>query len=138
MTQNIYAPSGRETQEFIDAAVDCIGWTTVISNGDGSDILGYMDGHDDWDNVRAIVEAENRDELEGFLSVHYGDLMQLSPDMSQHGHDYVLTAGGHGAGFWDMGYPADIERPVSASARAGTSSHLSWLDGAGTLHYSQG
>ena len=129
---------GADIEEFVQAAVDCIGWTTVIDNGDGSDILGYLDGHDDWDTVREVVERENREELEEFVSAHYSDLAQLSPDMSQHGHDYVLTACGHGTGFWDRGYPADIERPVTDAARTGTSDHTAWIDGAGRLHYTQG
>ena len=133
-----------ELSAFVDAAVTCIGWTTPIVTESGDyymehgEPVEHADGSEQWDTLRAVVEAENREELEAFATEHYDALMELSGDMSQHGHDYVLTAGRHGAGYWDRGYPTDVERPITEAAHAGTGSHLVMADASGRLHYSQG
>ena len=37
-----------------------------------------------------------------------GDLLDKAGDDSQNGHDFWLTRCGHGAGFWDRGYPEEV------------------------------
>ncbi len=38
--------------------------------------------------------------------------------MSQHGHDFWLTRCGHGAGFWDRGYPGKTGDRLSTLAQS--------------------
>lgn len=139
-----YNPSGIEVEEFINAAVTAIGWTTYVLTEDGGDLLEdgepieFADMSDQWDVLSTVVETANREELEAFITEHYNELLKLSPDMGQHGYDYVVTAGGHGAGFWDRGYPREIEAPITEACRAGTGEHMIWADNTGTLHYEQG
>lgn len=128
-------------EDFVNAAVQTIGWTThVMTESDEYHLedgvpIEFADESYQWEDLSNEVEADNREELVAFFEEHYADLLSLSADFGQHGHDYVLTAGGHGAGFWDRGYPKDIEAPITADARCGTSDHYVWVDSAGTLHY---
>lgn len=133
-----------QIEDFIQSAVICIGWTARVETESGDyfteegEIIEHADESAQWDELQGIVERENREELESFVTEHYESLLSLSPDFSQHGHDYVLTAGRHGAGFWDRGYPAEIEGPITRAAHAGTGSHTVWADESGRLHYQQG
>lgn len=133
-----------QIEDFIQSAVICIGWTARVETESGDYFMEngapveFADWSEQWDELQEIVERENREELEAFVTEHYESLLSLSSDFSQHGHDYVLTAGRHGAGFWDRGYPADIEGPITKAAHAGTESHTVWADEAGRLHYQQG
>lgn len=47
-------------------------------------------------------------------------LQMAGSDASQTGHDFILTANGHGVGFWDRGYDqnADENRPGRTVGRA--------------------
>ncbi len=46
------------------------------------------------------------------------ELLAKAGDDSQNGHDFWLTRNGHGAGFWDRGYPKEIGDVLSDKARA--------------------
>lgn len=133
-----------QLDDFVHAAVACIGWTTTVSTESGDyhmehgGPVEYADWSDQWDDLSEAVERVNREELEAFATEHYTALLALSDDFSQHGHDYVLTAGRHGAGYWDRGYPSDMERPITEAAHCGTESHSVWADASGRLHYGQG
>jgi len=52
-----------------------------------------------------------------FLAMHMAELETGHDDWGQHGHDLWLTRQGHGTGFWDRGYPADISRRITEAAR---------------------
>jgi hypothetical protein len=45
----------------------------------------------------------------------YADL--IWPDLSRAGHDFWLTRNGHGAGFWDGDWPADVGRIMTAGSK---------------------
>ena len=136
--------SDHQIEDFIQSAVICIGWTARVETESGDYFtengapVEFADDSEQWDELQDIVERENREELEAFVAEHYESLLTLSSDFSQHGHDYVLTAGRHGAGYWDRGYPTEIEGPITKAAHAGTESHTVWADEAGRLHYTQG
>ena len=99
MHDSTYAPSGSEILVARDTALDCLAWTTAIETESGDDAAGYLDSVDnDWhDSARAAMERIISD----FISENSVDLHGLS--YSDIGHNFVLSANRHGAGFWDMG-----------------------------------
>lgn len=45
------------------------------------------------------------------------DLLEQAGDFEQNGRDFWYTRNGHGVGFWDRGYDANIGAALSAAAR---------------------
>lgn len=104
-----YAFSAAEIDAATDAALECLAWSTPVLAEAGDDDAGYLDAHDAEfsDDARATL----RSMIDGFMSDDRAsrlfDLLTalgvpFSPE--QIGHDFVLTANGHGAGFWDRDY----------------------------------
>lgn len=100
-----YAFSAQEIEEATDAALECLAWSTP-HDYDTGDMLDSVEA----DFSESAREAM-RDMLDGFMSddrvSRLFDLLTalgvpFSPE--QIGHDFVLTANGHGAGFWDRDY----------------------------------
>lgn len=60
------------------------------------------------DRVPYLTEA-----VTSFVRVNWRDVSRL--DAGQTGHDFILTANGHGAGFWDRGLGARGDRLTKAS-----------------------
>lgn len=98
-----YAFSAAEIDAATDAALDALAWSTP---DDVSDTWGYLDSgpYEYSDKARETM----RGMVDGFMSddrvSRLFDLLALlgvpfSP--AQIGHDFILTANGHGAGFWD-------------------------------------
>ncbi len=46
-----------------------------------------------------------------------GELLNQAGDDEQNAHDFWLTRNGHGAGFWDRGYPDEIGDALSAISK---------------------
>lgn len=96
-----YAPSGRETQEYLDAYTDAILWVNCyqetpdgIESVDGTE----LDEPPTVDTGDALAFLEDNEDMLAYVSQTFG------ASWSQHGHDFALTRNGHGAGFWDRGY----------------------------------
>ena len=68
-----------------------------------------------------------------FLAVHMTALETGHDDWGQHGHDLWLTRQGHGTGFWDRGYPADISRQLTGAARDLGETSIYISDGAAVI-----
>lgn len=51
-------------------------------------------------------------------------LSTMSPDFSQHGHDFWLTRNGHGAGFWDRGYDEDSAQAMTLESQRYGSAYI--------------
>lgn len=107
MTHNVF--SAREIDAATDAALECLAWTIPVPTNDGGDSWGYLDNglYEYSDAARATM----RDTIGAFMSedrvARLFDLLAalgvpFSPE--QIGHDFVLTANGHGTGFWDRDY----------------------------------
>lgn len=132
--------------EFCDGAVATVGWSSPIATDDGSvferdgELLEYVDEALEWDtndgDIQDVVRTANVEEWSGFFVENYADLVSCSADFVRHGHDYVLTAGFHGAGFWDRGYTKGVAGRLTESAQGGTESHSFWFEGE-ALHYEQ-
>lgn len=104
-----YTFSAAEIEAATDAALECLAWSTPIPTDDETDGAGYLDAHDaDYSDaareaMRLIIDSFMSDDRVSRLF----DLLALlgvpfSPE--QIGHDFILTANGHGAGFWDRNY----------------------------------
>ena len=104
-----YAFSAAEIDAATDAALECLAWSTP--NWDDRDEYGNpgesLEDHDFSDAARETI----RGMVYGFMSddrvSRLFDLLGLlgvpfSPERI--GHDFILTANGHGAGFWDRDY----------------------------------
>lgn len=51
------------------------------------------------------------------FQAEHADLLARAGDDAQNGHDFWLTRNGHGAGFWDRGYPDPVGDALSEAAR---------------------
>lgn len=108
MTQH-YAFSGSEIDAGTDAALEALAWSTPGPGAYGDDGAEFLDGTDAEysaaarETVRGMIDAfvsDDRVSRMFDLLALYG--VPFSP--GQIGHDFILTANGHGAGFWDRDY----------------------------------
>lgn len=97
------------TRGYIEAAM----WLLTDEDGEPLDYLGL---HDIADGTIASVIEECR----AFQDAHADLLSQAESRHGDagHGHDFFLTRNGHGAGFWDRGYPDAIGRALTDAAHA--------------------
>lgn len=104
-----YGFSAAEVTAATDAALDALAWTTPVPTDSGDDSWGYLDnGLYDWsdaarESMRETVDAFMSDDRVSRLFDLLTALgVPFTPE--QIGHDFILTANGHGAGFWDRDY----------------------------------
>jgi hypothetical protein len=99
----------KQRKEFLAAYIEAALWSSTTEDGTPLDQLDEVRAFHQ--NVDALAPATQRkmalDCAEFFMRT-MDDLVQVG-DPSQHGHDFWLTRNHHGAGFWDRGYPQDID-----------------------------
>jgi hypothetical protein len=83
-----------DLDEFTAAFSEAAAWQATDEAGDN------LDGH----YFSAEAEKTIRAWCSEFIDANALDLLTL--DASQSGHDFALSANGHGAGFFDRGYGA--------------------------------
>lgn len=88
---------------IVQAALEIALWTGIDEDGESP-----LDDRFDITDFPADSVALMRENVEGFLSLVGDDADGLSDEMI--GHDFVLTAQHHGAGFWDRGLGAQGDR----------------------------
>lgn len=106
---------------FTRAYLECALWSSNDNNDPetGGDPLG--DTHTIEDITQDAIQAAIRDcsEFQDMLECTLDDLYtNHGCDPSQAGHDFWLTRNGHGAGFWDRGYPQPHEGALVATSKA--------------------
>jgi hypothetical protein len=79
---------------FVNAFIECAAWQAYDEDGD------TLDGYDFSEKAEKLM----RQWCSEFIDANASDLATL--DASQSGHDFALSANGHGAGFFDRGYGA--------------------------------
>ena len=97
----------------IDTIVDHYLTAAIFTAGDGE-----LDAYSPSDFTQESRDAAKHD-IEEFLkkAAERGiDTSMWSDELL--GHDFSLTRNGHGAGFWDRGYPNDIGRRLTSNAHA--------------------
>lgn len=129
-----------EFREFCEGATDAVGFVAAMidENGDvfvrDGEPFEMVDQLPEWqDNehgIQDVVADKSAEEWMGFFTSQYETLSETQGNYgwSGHGHDYVLTAGHHGAGFWDRGYGVAGDR-LTEAAHGGTGSHSFWFAG---------
>lgn len=65
----------------------------------------------------AFLERAARD-CTAFQKANAADLEAIDAADESSGHDLWLTRNGHGAGFWDRGYPEDVAGRLTSAAEA--------------------
>lgn len=108
---------------FTRGFLECALWSSLDSYDDaGGNPLDENYGIEDF---APETLAQLLKDCEAFQQDEAKDLAlateQLSPNRdadSQHGHDFWLTRNGHGAGFWDRGYPDGIGKRLTEASEA--------------------
>lgn len=129
---NNHSLSANEMEELVDSALTTMLWTS----GDIMEDDGETSTLKTWDEVYGPEDAtpELREKLTAELSKFVEDNAQDVTDylnspatrefsqggsIGQLGHDYILTAGHHGVGFWDRGL-GDLGDRLTETAHKGT------------------
>lgn len=88
-----------------EAALECALWTAVRYSPDGSESR-QLDEDYGMDDFTKEARARMRSMILNFTRGIIIELMLNISDIDagSFGHDFVLTAQGHGAGYWDRGY----------------------------------
>ena len=119
----------RETAAALDAFtfayIEAAFWTATDEDGEP---MGHLGLHDL--SPEALQEAIR--DCRAFQETYAEQLASL--DAAQSGHDFLLTRNGHGAGFWDRGYPDAIADPLTEGAGAYGTADL-YLGDDGLLYF---
>lgn len=86
-------------ERMLESAAECLLWQAADVGRDGGDAFPA----EEIETGRADAEDYLREAVEAFADAHKEILQDA--DARQAGHDFVLTVNGHGAGFWDGGWP---------------------------------
>jgi hypothetical protein len=113
-----------ELNEFTRAYVVAALWTSepedLVTSGDfepkGQALVGSVP---DYWMKQAIADCDK------FQAENETLLEQAGTD-SRNGHDFWLTRNGHGAGFWDRGYPDEVGDALTEAAHAFGEAYLDW------------
>lgn len=78
-------------------------WSATDVSEDGGEGYPVDEGGDEYTD---LVEPLIAEAVTAFVADNYEILIRADVDPAQAGHDFILTANGHGAGFWDRGLGA--------------------------------
>lgn len=97
--------------EAIEGAATALLWQASDASENGGDGFPITDGMGDNSGReyvdRVIAEVPYLTEaVTAFVKGNYSLLLRAGVEAGQCGHDFILTANGHGAGFWDRGHGA--------------------------------
>jgi len=106
--------SVRNLTPFEEAYFACALWS---SNDESTPAGGEpFDSNYNFEDIAPEAVAQMKKDCREFQKI-YAKLMEgLAPD--QCGHDFWLTRNGHGAGFWDRGYPKEIGDGLTKACKA--------------------
>lgn len=102
----------------VGAAWACLLWTTPADSDDDPNFSGCLDGLD-YPTPGPGVMMRLREYVGAFITEAVADLTEAGITAAQAGHDLILTANGHGTGFWDRGHGAIGERLSDAARKLG-------------------
>lgn len=123
------------TKTAIEHAAIALLWQAPDATGDGN---GFPIGDDDNGSVhgetqfiaRVVAEVPYLTEaVTAFVAANYGALALAGVTAEQCGHDIILTANGHGAGFWDRGLDMPVNDTEAYTAWQATdrAGYTAWL-----------
>lgn len=99
------------TETFIHHAAICVQWQASDATDDGNGYPISESGDEFTDQVAELLTED----VTAFVADNWDDLLTAGVSAAQCGHDFVLTANGHGAGFWDRGLGAVGDRLTEAT-----------------------
>jgi hypothetical protein len=107
-----YALSGIESAILVEEALGTLLWSEYDWEHDEQIPLDQLFTVEDFsdDSINQI-----RRELFAFIEANADDLDGIN--LNSIAHDFILTRNGHGAGFWDRGYPDGIGERLTVSAK---------------------
>lgn len=95
----------------LTGAIESLLWSELDDNGepfDNNHTVDDINVHDVRNLSAMLAEFVHTDYDDNrypvWLAIHNQDI-----EATQFGHDFILTANGHGAGYWDRGYGKDGE-----------------------------
>lgn len=111
----------RDTDTITESAIESWLWSSIVEDTDGESVPA-----DDWlRSNEAEVDAQTRakwaSDVEKFMERAdpiFDQMEEAGIQIKDIGHDIALTRGGHGAGFWDRGYPEEFGEALSSLARS--------------------
>lgn len=106
--------SKKDQESFISAYIECALWS---STGEDDTPLDSLYSVDDFapetiDRIRKDCDWFMLDNSDSIESGEFKD------NYSRAGHDFWLNRNGHGAGFWDGGWPSRAGHNLDQAARA--------------------
>lgn len=100
--------------KFVTAYLECALWSSHDNaTPDGGE---PMDANYSLDDIAPESLAAAIKDCENFQEANAADLALAGSD-EQNGHDFWLTRNGHGAGFWDRGYPDGLGERLSKECK---------------------
>lgn len=147
----IYGYSGNEIEAATDQALETLLWQAGdMTDEDGNCVGPTWDSRYDAgdfpehqrDNMRRKIAAFMEANLEDLVATgHVAGFANNIQAVARIGHDYVLTTGHHGAGFWDRGYGEAGDRLTEACHAESAEWYLSegndWIGGEPGMVYCQ-
>jgi len=119
----MYFVTTLDFEMFVSAYLECALWSST----DESDDSGGNPLDDNYfveDFTRNALRSARRD-CRGFIGLPgVADALASVGDWGRHGHDFWLTRNGHGAGFWDRGYPAEVDKLLTDAAHSYGSEYI--------------
>lgn len=113
-------PSARSEREVyirgaIHGAAVCLQWQASDATEDGN---GYPISEGGDEHTEAVYKLIAK-RVGSFIRFNLRELQNAGVPASQAGHDLILTANGHGAGFWDRGLGEAGDRLTQAAKTEG-------------------
>lgn len=111
-----------ELDNFTRAYIDCALWSSHVgpeyaTENDGAEDTSLESAGFSADELAPATLDKIIEECAVFQARNIATLKRAGDD-EQNGHDYWLTRNGHGAGFWDRGYPQSIADALTQAAHA--------------------
>lgn len=117
-------------EDFKNAYVECLLWTSYTAHEDGEPESEPLDGMFSFEDFTPEAQKEIEDDCRGF----YDAFSAVIDDDSQAGQDFCLTRNRHGAGFWDGDWPEPLATTLTDASHAyGTQQAVRWGDDAETV-----
>lgn len=107
-----------ELGDFFAGYARAMLWVNTVDllTGESVDASDIYEGPGRWWEDVPTLDLDEA----GEFYTHHLDLLKSTgaSNFAQHGHDFALTRNGHGAGFWDRGYPDAIGQALTEAAQA--------------------
>lgn len=107
-------PQTTSAELALDAYLETMLWASTDDHGEP------LDEHYGPEDLAPVARQATLTELQDFWDLLLRELPQVADQYTLRdlAHDFWLTRNGHGAGFWDGAYPADLGRELTKWAKS--------------------